>query len=102
MKTNCVVCYEEVDNWDIAYPNGSNVVHPTGGTVFRTYGHYGSGIFDPMDASYLEIVVCDACMKQRMQYTYSGVNKAYEAEILEQRKEQEQLLDSLLQNYKNS
>jgi hypothetical protein len=77
MKTNCIVCDVEVDNWDIAYPKGSNVVHPIDGTAFRTYGHYGSTVFDPMDASYLEIVVCDPCLKSRINRTYEGVNEQY-------------------------
>jgi hypothetical protein len=72
MNINCIVCDAEVDNWDAAYPETSTVVHPIGGTVFRTYGHYGSSVFDPMDASYLEVVVCDPCLKDRLNRTYTG------------------------------
>ena len=75
MKTNCIVCNTEVENWDEAYPDNESQIHPIGGTVFRTYGHYGSTVFDPMDASYLEIVVCDECLKTRMTSTYPGVDK---------------------------
>lgn len=70
MKTNCIVCNTEVENLDIAYPDNAVQVHPIGGTVFRTYGHYGSTVFDPMDGSYLEIVVCDSCLKDRLDRTY--------------------------------
>lgn len=74
MKHNCIVCAAEVDNWDAVYPD-KDAVHPIGGTVFRTYGHYGSSVFDPMDASYLEIVVCDECLNGRLAHTYEGVNE---------------------------
>jgi hypothetical protein len=95
MKTNCIICGTEVDNWDIAYPEGSNVVHPIGGTAFRTYGHYGSTVFDPMDASFLEIVICDTCLKDRLHYTYEGVNEQRRQELEDRRAEMDELLDSL-------
>jgi len=72
MKTNCIVCEKEVDNWDGAYPEREPAVHPIDGTVFRTYGHYGSTVFDPMDGTYLDIVVCDECLKDRLDFTYKG------------------------------
>lgn len=97
MRTNCIICDEEVENWDIAYPENEKPVHPIGGTVFRTYGHYGSSVFDPMDASYLEIVVCDTCLKKSLHRTYSGVNVRYKQELEEQRTSQDALLEELLQ-----
>lgn len=96
MKTNCIICKCEVDNWDEAYPENEAQVHPIGGTAFRTYGHYGSSVFDPMDASYLEVVLCDPCLKERLEYTYKGVNQQYKAELDEQRKQQDELLDFIL------
>ena len=36
---------------------------PLEGLEFVTYGHYGSGVFDPMDGTTLHIVVCDSCLK---------------------------------------
>lgn len=81
MKTNCIICDTEVENWDEAYPERKETIHPIGGTVFRTYGHYGSTVFDPMDASYLEIVICDPCLKDRLNRTYEGVNSVYQAEL---------------------
>jgi len=36
---------------------------PHEATCFMTQGHYGSTFFDPMDGSYLEINVCDECLK---------------------------------------
>lgn len=70
MKTNCFVCNIQIENLDDAY--SEVVIHPIGGTVFRTYGHYGSGVYDPIDPTYLEIVICDSCLKNRMGNTYNG------------------------------
>ena len=95
MKTNCIVCNTEIENWDIAYPEDKPQVHPIDGTVFRTYGHYGSTVFDPMDASYLEVVVCDECLRSRMERTYRGVNEAYRKELDERRAEMDTIIDKL-------
>lgn len=95
MKTNCIVCKSEVDNLDIAYPEGAAQVHPIGGTVFRTYGHYGSTVFDPMDASYMEIVVCDNCLKDRLDHTYAGVNAEYKKELDDRRADMDKFIDEL-------
>ena len=100
MKTNCIICKREVDNWDEAYPENEERVHPIDGTVFRTYGHYGSTVFDPMDASYLAVVFCDPCLKERIEYTYEGVDQKYKAELDEHRKEQDKLLDFILEERK--
>jgi hypothetical protein len=97
MKTNCIVCNTEVDNWDIAYTENKMQVHPVGGTVFRTYGHYGSTVFDPMDASYLEVVVCDECLRSRMERTYGGVNEAYRKELDDRRAEMDKLIDEMIE-----
>lgn len=100
MKTNCIVCNSEVDNWDIAYPEDKPQVHPIGGTVFRTYGHYGSTVFDPMDASYMEVVVCDKCLTTRMNRTYLGVNEKYRAELEAKREEMDAIIAQLdLEDY---
>ena len=78
MKLNCIMCSVWLENWGV-YPPHKNVVHPIGGTAFRTYGNYGSSVFDPMDASYLDIVICDKCLKDRMEHVYEGVNEEYKA-----------------------
>ena len=96
MKTNCIICESEDENWDIAYPENSKAVHPIGGTAFRTYGHYGSTVFDPMDASYLEIVLCDPCLKSRKNRTYKGVDEQRRQDLEEQREEMNELLDKFL------
>jgi hypothetical protein len=96
MKTNCIICAADVDNWDIAHPE-KDTVHPIGGTVFRTYGHYGSTVFDPMDASYLEVVVCDRCLKSRLHHTYEGVNEQYRQELDDCRANMDKLIDGMIE-----
>lgn len=93
-ETNCIICEVAVENWVDAYPDNSSVVHPLDGTVFRTYGNYGSTVFDPMDASYLEIVLCNSCLKDRLQYTYEGINEEYKKELEDKQKYIECLLES--------
>ena len=36
---------------------------PDEGTEFRTYGHYGSTVWDPMNGEELVLNVCDACLR---------------------------------------
>lgn len=96
MKTNCIVCDKEVENWDEVYPEDDQRVHPINGTVFRTYGHYGSTVFDPMDASYLEVVVCDECLKKRLDRAYKGVDKKYREQKEKEREEMNEIVDQIL------
>ena len=99
MKINCIICAAELENWGV-YPPNKTVVHPIGGTAFRTYGNYGSGVFDPMDASYLDIVVCDQCLKARLDRTYEGVNEEYQAELEAKRAEMDEIISQLdLEDY---
>ena len=94
MKTNCIVCDTEVENWDEAYPDNESQIHPIGGTMFHTYGHYGSTVFDPMDGWYLLIVVCDECLKTRMTSTHAAV----ESSFVEQFDQSEQSGDRLVES----
>jgi hypothetical protein len=50
----CFVCGKELE--DIG------VNEPIKATQFKTYGHYGSGVFDPMDGTRLAINICDTCL----------------------------------------
>ncbi len=48
------------------------------GLHFRTYGHYGSTIFDPMDGTYLDVAICDECiMKNLKKVRGNGVNDLF-------------------------
>lgn len=58
MKTiPCIVCDKDLENWEY-----TNSFHPLDGLHFKSYGHYGSAVFDPMDGSSLDIAVCDECL----------------------------------------
>lgn len=66
-KIPCLSCGEELDNLYYEMRDGNRVeVHPMGGLHFRTYGHYGSTVFDPMDGSYLDIAICDECVTKNL------------------------------------
>jgi hypothetical protein len=42
-------------------------VHPMGGLHFRSYGHYGSTIFDPIGTGeYLDVAICDLCIMKSL------------------------------------
>jgi hypothetical protein len=49
-----------------------------------------------MDASYLEVVVCDPCLKDRLNHTYPGINEQYRQELDERLAEMDSFIDSLL------
>ena len=53
----CIVCGKKLPNVTDDSEN-----QPSGGTCFQSHGQYGSTIFDPMDGSYIEIIVCDECL----------------------------------------
>jgi hypothetical protein len=78
-KVPCFVCGKELE--DI----GNNYNQPMGGTEFSTYGHYGSGVFDPMDGSEIIINICNECMvngigKNRVLHS-RPVSYAHEMEV---------------------
>ncbi len=52
----CIKCGKEMQNLM------DEQLQPVEGCAFRTYGHYGTAVFDPMDGSFLEIAVCDTCL----------------------------------------
>ena len=54
----CLKCGNELEN----YQDGMPFVSPIDGLSFIAYGQYGSTVFDPMDGSWLQIVVCDDCV----------------------------------------
>lgn len=63
------MCEEEQTMFDYQ----SDVFHPMDGTHFLTYGHYGSTVHDPMDGSYLNIIICNKCLKDHKEkFTYNN------------------------------
>lgn len=53
----CFVCGKTLLNVDDQSEN-----QPSGGTEFRTYGHYGSTFWDSLDGEELALNVCDDCL----------------------------------------
>lgn len=56
----CVRCDKPLQNVE---PDYTPANQPYEGTAFVSHGHYGSTIFDPMDGTYIELNVCDECLK---------------------------------------
>jgi hypothetical protein len=96
MKINCIVCDEQVPGWPVEYLDDYSETYPLGGTVFRAYGNYGSTIFDPMDGSFIEIVICDSCLKRKFDSAYHGIDKQYTQDILQRRIEINNLINGLI------
>jgi hypothetical protein len=68
-KINCIACGKKLDNMQYKMSNGKPLVevHPMNGLHFRTYGHYGSTIFDPMGTGeYLDVAICDVCIMKNL------------------------------------
>jgi hypothetical protein len=67
-KIPCFVCDKELDNMEYEVRDSVPVeVHPMGGLSFRTYGHYGSVIFDPLGTGeYLDLAICDLCVMKNL------------------------------------
>jgi hypothetical protein len=40
--------------------------------AFHSEGHYGSTVWDPMDRKYIEINVCDECLRTRSERVLQG------------------------------
>lgn len=62
MTLPCITCGKDLESVFLPEDDAEN--QPYGGTCFTTHGHYGSTIFDPMDGHYLELNVCDACLRR--------------------------------------
>lgn len=54
----CVVCGEKLEDADVLADN-----QPYGGTTFISHGQYGSTAYDPMDGRYIELNLCDPCLR---------------------------------------
>lgn len=56
----CIRCDKSLEQW----AGEKRVAHPLDGLAFQTCGHYGSGAFDPMNGSIIEVVLCDHCLRR--------------------------------------
>lgn len=71
----CIVCAKELPNAEYESRGETVEVHPSGGLHFRTYGHYGSTIFDPMGTGEtLDVAICDECIMIQLKMV-RGVGK---------------------------
>jgi hypothetical protein len=70
-KIECIVCSKALDNWVYEMKDGNLVeVHPMDGLHFRSHGHYGSQIFDPLGTGdYLDVAICDVCIMKNLNKT---------------------------------
>jgi hypothetical protein len=67
-KIACIVCKKELDNLTYEMNNDKQVeVHPMYGLHFRSLGHYGSTIFDPIGTpESLDVAICDLCIMKNL------------------------------------
>lgn len=56
MIPSCIICKKQIK------PLYEGEHTPEYATTFHTSGHDGSGLFDPMDGSFLQINICDNCL----------------------------------------
>jgi len=80
---DCIVCGTTLDNLDYEMQDGKRVeVHPMSGLHLRTYGNYGSTIFDPMGTGeYLDIAICDLCVMKNLDKVRGSGKKGLEDSI---------------------
>lgn len=82
-KIRCISCSKELDNLKYEMNDGKQVeVHPMGGLHFRTYGNYGSSIFDPLGTGeYLDIAICDLCVMKNLNEVYGTGKQVLEDNV---------------------
>lgn len=94
----CFCCGKQMNNWTYQTPQPDGTVtqvyvHPMGGLHFRTYGHYGSRVFDPMDGkgTSLDLAICDECIVSNITRVYgTGKADAHEVALYENESYREQ------------
>lgn len=74
----CLVCGRLLVNVHDSCNN-----QPEEGLYFRTYGAYGTIVFDPMDGHFLEINICDPCMLRARRRKRVYIGQAYRNIIVE-------------------
>lgn len=57
----CIKCSKQLEP---AFGGSDTRNAPWGATVFISYGQYGSTLFDEMDGTYLELNICDDCLRE--------------------------------------
>jgi hypothetical protein len=65
MKYNCFCCEREIDA--VSWAEDVSPPHPYDALHFRTHGHYGSAVFDPVTAyKCIDVVICDLCIMEKL------------------------------------
>lgn len=81
-KIGCIACGKELDNLEYDMKDKVVEVHPMSGLHFRTYGHYGSTIFDPMGTGeYLDVAICDVCIMKNLDKVRGSGKDQLEQEV---------------------
>ena len=61
---NCIVCRKHLPDVDTGLVPKDN--HPSGGSEFSTWGHYGSAVTDNMAGVAHCVNVCDECLSDAL------------------------------------
>lgn len=77
---SCFKCLSLLKN---AWRDAAN--QPSEGTCFITYGHYGSTAFDPMDGTYIEINICDPCLREGSENSLVAMGQSSQPVVLSDR-----------------
>lgn len=82
----CIVCGYKPESIFDADNQLDDLHQPYKATCFNTIGHYGSTVFDSFGDEYLEINVCDECLKKASKnkqiYSYNPHKRKYKIKIL--------------------
>lgn len=74
LTLSCLACGKELESAIPDDLHSSTVNQPSEGTSFQSHGQYGSTVWDPFDGHYIEINICDDCLRkagQQRQVLYS-------------------------------
>lgn len=64
MSARILPCFKCGKHLESAFPpEHTDNNQPYAGTTFVSHGHYGSTVFDEMSDSYLELNLCDDCLR---------------------------------------
>jgi len=74
----CIVCGRALEN-ATGGPGDEvmNTNQPSEGLAFKSYGHYGGTVFDPMDGHFLEVNICDSCLLEGGDRGVVAIGKNY-------------------------
>lgn len=74
MILKCIVCETELQSNGMKQDEEGRDI-PVYGTRFTTYGDYGSTVIDSMGAQFIEVNICDNCLRSKGSQGYVLVGK---------------------------